>query len=97
MAEKALKPLKGSYMEFFKNGVSQGRAWEDEIYGGEYFPCISIYKSASVRVNFGPKFKHRPKLKHQWKAMHYRAFNDIIESCVGDLLYAVDLEVNGEK
>ena len=85
-------------MEFFKNGVSQGRVWEDEIYCGEYYPCISIYKSATISVNFGAKkFKFPPKFDQPYKAIHCRAFNDMIESCVADLLYAVDLEVKGER
>ena len=97
IAEKALKPLPGSFMEFFKNGKSQGRAWENQIYSGEYYPCVSMYKSASVSVNFGPKFKYPPKFNQPYKAVHCRAYDDIVESCVADLLYAVELEVNGER
>ena len=84
-------------MEFFKNGVSQGKAYEDQIFSGEYFPCISIYKSATVRVNFGPRFRFRPRTEHPFKPFQCRSYDDIIESCVADLIYAVDLEVNGEK
>lgn len=59
-ADRALKPLKGSKIMYFKNGVSQGEAFID-IYDGAYYPAISIYKSATVSVNFGPHFKFPPK------------------------------------
>ena len=81
----------------FKNGVSKGKAWENEIFCGEYYPCISLYKSASVSINFGPKFKFPPKIKQSYKALQHRAYDDMIESCVADLVYAVDLEINGDK
>ena len=45
--EKCLVPLKGSRIEFFKNGVSQGLAYSD-IYKGVYYPAISLYKNALV-------------------------------------------------
>lgn len=54
---KNLHILQGSRIEFFKNGQSQGVAFED-IYAGSYFPAISIHKSATVSVNFGPVFKY---------------------------------------
>lgn len=53
---KQLRPLTGSRIEYFKNGKSQGVAFTD-IYAGSYFPSISIHKSATVSINFGPKFK----------------------------------------
>lgn len=59
-AIKALKSLPGSKIVYFKNGVSQGEAFVD-MYDGGYYPSISIYKNATVSVNFGPKFKHPPK------------------------------------
>lgn len=90
-------PVKGSYVEFFKNGISQGKAWENEIFLGEYYPCISIYKAGSVTVNFGPKFKFSPKTKQPFKPVQNRAYDDMIESCVADMVYAVDLEINGDK
>ena len=58
-ALKALKPLSGSKVIFYKNGVSQGEAFVD-MYRGAYFPTISIHKSATVSVNFGPNFKNPP-------------------------------------
>ena len=44
---------------FFKNGVSQGVAYEN-IYEGAYHPAVSIYKQSSVSKS-GPKL--RPKIK----------------------------------
>lgn len=56
---KNLKPIPGSKIMFFKNGVCQGVAFSD-IYGGSYYPALSLHKSATVSVNFGPNFKCRP-------------------------------------
>lgn len=54
---KCLKILPGSKVIYFKNGEIQGQAYVD-IYGGAYYPTISIHKNATVSVNFGPNFKH---------------------------------------
>lgn len=56
-ALKCLKTVPGSKVIYFKNGKSQGTAFEN-IYGGAYYPAISIYKNATVSVNFGPNFKY---------------------------------------
>lgn len=56
---KNLKPLKGSRVLFFKNGVCQGVAFEN-INGGAYYPSLSLHKSSTVSVNFGPNFKYPP-------------------------------------
>lgn len=56
-ALKALKPLEASKIIFYKNGVAQGEAFVD-INTGAYYPTVSIHKSATVSVNFGPKFKY---------------------------------------
>lgn len=61
--------LVGSRIEFFVNGKSQGIAFAP-IFQDTYFPTVSIYGKAAVRVNDGPDFKFPPKdncvLKH-WK------------------------------
>lgn len=49
---KSLKVLPGSKMYFFKNGECQGVAFED-IYAGGYYPSVSIFKGATVNLNFG--------------------------------------------
>ena len=59
-AVRALNVLPGSKIIFYKNGVSQGEAFLD-IYNGAYYPSISVYKSATISVNFGPNFKCPPK------------------------------------
>uniref|UniRef100_A0A672NW35 Set1/Ash2 histone methyltransferase complex subunit ASH2-like n=1 Tax=Sinocyclocheilus grahami TaxID=75366 RepID=A0A672NW35_SINGR len=59
-AEKSLKPTSSSQIIFFKNGVNQGVAYED-LFEGMYFPAISLYKSCTVSVNFGPHFRYPPK------------------------------------
>lgn len=59
-AIRALKTLVGSKIIFYKNGVSQGEAFVD-IYNGGYYPSVSLHKSATVSVNFGPHFKCPPK------------------------------------
>ena len=58
-ALKSLKPCKGSKIIFYKNGVCQGEAFVD-IFGGAYYPTVSIHKSATVSVNFGPNFRYSP-------------------------------------
>lgn len=58
-ALKALRPLEGSKIIYYKNGINQGDAFMD-INKGAYYPGISIYKSATVSVNFGPNFKCPP-------------------------------------
>jgi Set1/Ash2 histone methyltransferase complex subunit ASH2 len=59
-AIRALKPLIGSKIIYYKNGIAQGEAFVD-IYNGAYYPSISIHKTATVSVNFGPHFKYAPK------------------------------------
>ncbi|KAJ1371970.1 hypothetical protein KIN20_034018 [Parelaphostrongylus tenuis] len=56
---KSLETLKGSRIEFFKNGKSCGVAFTD-IYRGFYHPAISIFKNATLRCNFGPRLQHLP-------------------------------------
>jgi len=95
-AEKLLKPVPGSYFEFFKNGVSQGKVWQDEVNDGEYYPCVSLYKNATVRLNFGPVFDCPPK-NTECQPMSERAYESIIESSLADLVYASALEADGER
>jgi len=58
-AIKSLKPLSGSKLMFFKNGVCQGVAFKD-IYKGAYFPSLSLFKNIVLQTNFGPTFKYPP-------------------------------------
>lgn len=56
-ALKALRTIPQSKIIFFKNGKCLGSAFHN-INGGAYYPAISIYKNATVSVNFGPIFKY---------------------------------------
>lgn len=64
-ALKNLKIVPGSKIVFFKNGESQGEAFTD-INAGAYYPAISIFKNATVSVNFGPNFKY-PETEEEFK------------------------------
>lgn len=65
---KSLRPLKGSKLIFFKNGESQGEAFLD-IYAGSYYPALSIHKSATVTINFGPTFKCPPVTSYDYRGV----------------------------
>ncbi|KAH8265089.1 hypothetical protein KR044_003516 [Drosophila immigrans] len=87
---KNLYILQGSRIECFKNGQSQGVAFED-IYAGSYFPAISIHKSATVSVNFGPSFKYSAVLNdRKAKGMNERVEELITEQCLADTLYLTE-------
>ncbi|KAJ3309206.1 Set1/Ash2 histone methyltransferase complex subunit ASH2 [Boothiomyces sp. JEL0838] len=51
--------LPKSKIEYFLNGKPLGVAFTD-LYLGKYHPTVSLYKGASVTVNFGPNFAHQP-------------------------------------
>lgn len=63
---KNLTVVPGSKIIFFKNGEPQGEAYTDSIFDGAYYPAISIYKNATVSVNFGPNFKY-PDIEEEFK------------------------------
>ncbi|CAL9682418.1 unnamed protein product [Knipowitschia caucasica] len=94
-AEKNLKATKPSKIIFYKNGTSQGVAFEN-LFEGLYYPAISLYKSCTVSVNFGPHFKHPPKeLKYQ--PMSDMGWGAVIEHTLADALYHVETEVDGRR
>lgn len=64
-ALKSLSTVVGSKIIYFKNGEAMGTAFEN-INGGAYYPAISIYKNATVSVNFGPIFKY-PDIEEDYK------------------------------
>lgn len=48
---------RGNEIRFVKNGVDQGTAYRGpSIVAGMYFPAVSVYHNARLRVNFGPLF-----------------------------------------
>ncbi|RZF45134.1 hypothetical protein LSTR_LSTR000544 [Laodelphax striatellus] len=87
---KNLKPLPGSKIIFFINGECQGEAFL-AIYAGAYYPTISIHKSATVSVNFGPNFKHPPPATdYKYRGMWEKAEEAICEQTMADLLYLTE-------
>ena len=73
---KNLKSVRGSRITFFKNGKSLGTAFED-IYGGDYYPGVSLFKGSHVKCNFGPKFKYKPEI--QDTRITYRPISDRVK------------------
>lgn len=57
---------RSSQIVFFKNGVSMGTAFAD-VPRGRYFPALSLYKSPTLRANFGPRFKAKPATGLPWR------------------------------
>ncbi|KAG5444000.1 transcription factor, contains a PHD finger motif [Clonorchis sinensis] len=89
-AEKALRVLPGSKISFYRNGECQGTAFTD-IYAGLYYPAISIYRSATVSVNFGPNFKYPPPRDDaDWQPMSDRRESAAVEQTLSDMLYLVE-------
>ncbi|KAM7542570.1 hypothetical protein Aperf_G00000012881 [Anoplocephala perfoliata] len=84
--EKQLQPLPESKIVFYRNGECLGTAFQD-IYAGVYFPTISIYKSATVSVNFGPDFKYPPPNSENWLPMSERRESMQVEQTMADMLY----------
>lgn len=88
-AEKLLRPLPGSKIMFYRNGVNLGTAFTD-IYAGIYFPSVSIYRSATVSVNFGPNFQYPPTDAPDYKPMSERLVGAAVEQTMADMLYLVE-------
>ncbi|KAK9692321.1 hypothetical protein RND81_09G256100 [Saponaria officinalis] len=58
------KPVPGSEISFFKNGICQGVAFKD-LLGGRYYPAASMYTlpnqpNCVIKFNFGPEFECFP-------------------------------------
>ena len=76
---------------------------------GVYFPAISLFKTAKVKsekffeksnffqvkANFGPTWKKPPKSDDKMMSFHEMGFRGEISQSVSDLLFAVDLKING--
>nr|CAG4644671.1 EOG090X03NS [Leptodora kindtii] len=89
-ALRNLRPLSQSKIHFFKNGVHQGVAFQ-EIYCGNYYPAVSLYKNGTVSLQFGPNFKFPPK-DYAFRGMHERAEEAIAEQAMADMLYLTEHE-----
>lgn len=74
-------------IEYFVNGVSCGQAFND-IYRGFYFPAVSLYHQATIRMNFGPSFIHPPS--EGVKAMCERPAELAVHQSISDMIYLVD-------
>ncbi|PIK52591.1 putative set1/Ash2 histone methyltransferase complex subunit ASH2-like [Apostichopus japonicus] len=89
--EKSLKVTPGSKISFYKNGKNQGTAFSD-IHDGLYYPCVSLYKSCSATVNFGPKFKHPPTDVGDYKPISDLAEISQVEQTLSDAIFHVEHE-----
>jgi Set1/Ash2 histone methyltransferase complex subunit ASH2 len=93
--EKTLRPLPGSKIEFFKNGVTQGVAWTD-IYAGTYYPALSLYRGATVMANFGPGFKHPPR-NVTYSPMSQAAELGMLQQTMSEMLFHVDCRLASQR
>lgn len=89
--EKKLKPIRGSQMIMYKNGVSQGVAFED-VFEGVYYPALSLYKNSKVRMNFGPNFRCPPQGLKDCRPMSEAASQTMIEYALADMIYHIENE-----
>ncbi|XP_063216211.1 set1/Ash2 histone methyltransferase complex subunit ASH2 isoform X2 [Bacillus rossius redtenbacheri] len=89
-ALKTLRPLSGSKVVFFKNGQCQGVAFEN-VYGGAYYPTLSLFKNATVSVNFGPNFRYMPT-GFTFRGMFEKAEDAICEQTMADLMFLTENE-----
>lgn len=55
-----------------RNGKCCGVAFQD-IYGGSYYPAVSLYRNITVSVNFGPDFKY-PPTTHEYRGVRQAVF-----------------------
>ena len=68
---RRLRRRDSSYIEFYLNGFSLGRAFVNEITPGTYYPCVSLFtmphqiEPATVRMNFHPPWIAPPKSQLQ--------------------------------
>ncbi|KAI6174635.1 B30.2/SPRY domain-containing protein [Aphelenchoides bicaudatus] len=89
-----LREVKKSKIEFFLNGRSKGVAFND-IYAGHYYPAVSIFHDASVRCNFGPRFRYSmPKNSQPISA---RVDQMQVEQALSDMLDTVKCVEDRER
>ncbi|KAG7153344.1 Set1/Ash2 histone methyltransferase complex subunit ASH2-like [Homarus americanus] len=86
-ALKNLKPLNGVDV---RNGKCCGEAFQN-IYGGTYYPGVSLYRNITLSVNFGPDFKH-PPASYEYRGMHERCEESMVERTLADMTYLVENE-----
>uniref|UniRef100_A0A915BW96 B30.2/SPRY domain-containing protein n=1 Tax=Parascaris univalens TaxID=6257 RepID=A0A915BW96_PARUN len=88
-AIRTLQPLAGSSIRFFRNGMDCGDAFRD-IYAGFYYPAVSLFQNATVRCNFGPRFRFPPPKGA--KPMSARVEELYVEQTLSDILFFVENE-----
>lgn len=66
-----------------------GVAFHD-IYAGFYYPAVSLFQSATVRCNFGPRFRFPPP--KGVKPMSARVEELYVEQTLSDILFLVENE-----
>jgi len=94
-AKESLKSAPGSEIRFYRNGKSLGQAFAD-INDGIYYPAVSLYRGAKVKVNFGEKgWSKTPETSSKFRPMFEMGYQGQIEQAMSDLLFAVDLKING--
>ncbi|CAI9720260.1 Hypothetical predicted protein [Octopus vulgaris] len=92
-AEKNLQISPGSKLITYKNGEIQGIMFTD-IFEGVYHPSVSLYKNATVSVNFGPNFKYPPKDCGPYTPMSRAAGEAMVEYSLADVIYHIENEGN---
>lgn len=65
-ALRSLTPLIGSKIIYYKNGECLNEGAVD-LYMGDYFPTVSLFKNCELSVNFGPDFKYPPSQTDDFK------------------------------
>uniref|UniRef100_A0A915MGI9 Zinc finger PHD-type domain-containing protein n=1 Tax=Meloidogyne javanica TaxID=6303 RepID=A0A915MGI9_MELJA len=98
---QAFSPLQAciGYSKFSYSWRSYGRSCGvafQNIFTGHYFPAVSLFHSARVRLNFGPNFRRIPECVKNYnvKPMSERPNQMQIEQVLSDILYMV---VNEEE
>lgn len=91
--EKKLKPYSGAKISWYLNGKNLGSAFDD-VFKGTYYPAISLYKSAVVKANFGPRFRYAPKDmdRSKWRPMSDNVELANVEAALSDILYHIENE-----
>ena len=80
--------MPGSKIVFFKNGRIQGEAFLN-INAGAYYPAISIFKNATVSVNFGPNLKYTDvEEEYKCKGVRHQAIS-ILELLLSDSFFSI--------
>ena len=88
--ESQLKVQPSSKISFFKNGQFQGVAFSD-IYSGNYYPAVSLFKNCTVTFNFGPSFTCMPSPEtFNYLPFSERAISEMNEQQISDLLYLIE-------